>query len=148
MKKLLIILVLFLGVGTVSAQKVKMKKGKVLVDKEEYLTYKRNKFFSKGLEVFTIEKQTIEKENPNKNQYNSSDPQRGDRYQPVKVRFSIVKFKQFKLEYETKLSKSKLIKEFYKKKVINDAGIVDQEKARAIAKEISKEISGKRPRIK
>lgn len=148
MKKLLFVIVLFLGIGTISAQKVKMKKGKVLVDSEEYLTYKRNKFFSKGLEVFTIEKKTIEKENPNKNQYNDSDPQRSDRYKPIKVRFSIVKFKQFTLEYETSLSKSKLIKEFYKNKVVNDSGIVDKDKARKVAKSVSKEITGKRPKIK
>jgi hypothetical protein len=147
MKKVVYIIVLFLGMGTLHAQKVKMKKGKVLVDKKEYLTYERNKFFSKGLEVFTLEKQTIEKENPNKNQYNASDPQLGDRYKPVKVRFLIVKFKQFSLEYETTLSKSKLIKHFYKEKIINDSGMVDKDKARAIAKEISKPITGKRPKI-
>jgi hypothetical protein len=147
MKKALFIIVLFLGIGVVHAQKVKMKKGKVLVDKEAYLTYKRNKFFSKGLEVFTIEKQTIEKENPNQNQYNSSDPQLKDRYKPIKVRFYVVKFKQFKLEYETSLSKLKLIKEFYTEKLINASGIVNEEKARAIARRISKPITGKRPKI-
>jgi hypothetical protein len=147
MKNVVMLIVLFLGIGIASAQKVKMKKGKVLIDSEEFLTYKKDKFFFKGLEVFTLEKQTVEKENPNQNQFNSSDPRRGDRYKPVKVRFLVVKFKQFKLEYETTLSKSKLIKQFFQNKMISDGGIVDEKKARAIARGISKEITGKRPKI-
>jgi hypothetical protein len=51
------------------------------------------------------------------------------------------------LEYETTLSKSKLIKQFFQNKMISDGGIVDEKKARAIARGISKEITGKRPKI-
>ena len=107
-----------------------MKKGKVYVDKKEYLTYEGDVFYSlDGVRLFTLEKQTIEKANPNKNTLNTvssdvqdytntdsngSDPQRrGNRYsKPKKVFFVIVAFNRFKLEYETRMRKSKITKEF------------------------------------
>ena len=165
MRTTIAVLALLLSFGVMNAQKVKMKKGKVYVDKKEYLTYEGDVFFSlEGARLFVLEKGTIEKENPNKNSSNTvnsdvqdyttrdsngSDPQRrGDRYtKPKKVKYVVVSFNGFKLEYETTLSKSKLIKEFYNSKVINVAGVVDQRVAKAVAYKISKDITGKRPKI-
>lgn len=165
MRTTIAVLALLLSFGVVNAQKVKMKKGKIYVDKKEYLTYEGDVFYSlDGVRLFTLEKQTIEKANPNKNTLNTvssdvqdytntdsngSDPQRrGNRYsKPKKVKFVIVSFNRFKLEYETSLTKSKIIKEFYNSKVINVAGIVDQRVAKAVAYKISKDITGKRPKV-
>ena len=165
MRTTIAILALLLSFGVMNAQKVKMKKGKVYVDKKEYLTYEGDVFYSlDGIRLFTLEKETIEKVNPNKNTLNTvssdvqdytntdsngSDPQRrGNRYsKPKKVKYVIVSFNRFKLEYETSLTKSKIIKEFYNSKVINVAGIVDQRVAKAVAYKISKDITGKRPKV-
>ena len=165
MRTTIAVLALLLSFGVVNAQKVKMKKGKVYVDKKEYLAYEGDVFYSlDGVRLFTLVKETIEKENPNQinvqeaendvqrrlNEVsNGSDPQRrGNRYtKPKKIKYVIVTFNRFKLEYETSLTKSKIIKEFYNSKVINIAGVVDQRVAKAVAYKISKDITGKRPKV-
>ena len=165
MKKTCLIILLFLGFGWTNAQSIKIKNGKVIVDKKNYLTYKGDVFYSlDGLPLFTLQKETVEKENPNKNDLNTansdlqtyttqdsnaSDPQRrGNRYsKPKKVKYVIVRFSGFSLEYESTLSVSKILKEFYQSNVVNAAGIIDQETAKAVAYRISKNVSGKRKKI-
>jgi hypothetical protein len=162
MKRIIVTLLLLASFGIVTAQKVKMKKGKVFIDKKEYLTYKGDVFYSlNGVPLFTLKKETVEKVNPNKNDLNTvnsdvqtysnrdsnaNDPQRrGNRYtKPQKVKYVTVKFNTFSLEYETTLSKSKILKEFYNSKVLNAAGLVDQEVAEAVAAKLKKDISGKK----
>ena len=164
-----ILLILFLvAIGTSNAQKVKVKKGKVYVDKKEYLTVKSSKkgdVYSslEGKVLFILKKESIEKENANQinvqnsatgtdiekkfNQVNGgSDPQRrGNRYaKPKKVNYVVMSFFSFDLKFETTLSKSKILKQFYKEKILNIAGVIDQVKAERFAADIGKDISGKK----
>jgi len=163
MKKNVILLIISLITFSINAQKVKLKKGKVYVDKKEYLTYKKNVYYTlDGAPLFTIKKESVEKDNLNTdktdqlridsdvtrriNRTSDSDPQRrGDRNtKKRKIKFSVVKFVGFDLEFETSLSKSKILKEFYKKEVVNIANRVDQEIAYKVASRIRKDITGKR----
>lgn len=148
------------------AQKVKIKKGKVFVDKKETLQYEKTKLGTvyktlDGKLLFRFKKESVEKANPNKNGMNSidkdserlnqlnanqSDPiRRGDRYdKKQKVSFFIVSFYDLKLEYETTLSASKIIREFYRKKVLMPDGLFNPGNARIVAKNMAKDVTGKR----
>jgi len=166
MKNRIVLMVFLFSFCAIHAQKVKIKKGKVYVDKKEYLTVestKKGEVYSslEGKVLFILKKETIEKENPNQinvqatatgtdiekklNQVNgsSSDPQRrGNRYaKPKKINFIKVSFFTFDLQYETTLKTSKILKEFYKSKILNIAGVIDQVKARRAAARMRKEIS-------
>ncbi len=166
MKKI-VLLFLFVLPLSIVAQKVKIKKDKVYIDKKETLQYentKRGTIYKTldGKPLFRLKKETIEKENPNKNVNNtngntnpqsvsnigsnSSDPQRrGNRYQKkIKVNYFVVSFSKLKLEYETTLSASKIIREFCKKKVILKDGLFIPGNAEIVAKKMAKDITGKR----
>ncbi len=168
MKNKIVMILFLIAFGVANAQKVKIKKGKVYVDKKEYLTVKKTKkgdAYSSldGKVLFILKKESIEKKNANQinvqdsetntdierkfDEVNgaSSDPQRrGNRYsKPKKVKYTVVKFFSFDLEYETTLKKAKIIKEFYKAEILNIAGVIDQVKARKVAAKMRKDISGK-----
>lgn len=167
MKKI-VLLFLFVIPLFAGAQKVKIKKGKVYVDKKEALIYENTKLGTvykslDGTPLFRTKKESVEKENPNKNVWNStddngnslsvtnvgsnpSDPQRrGNRYKKkVKVNYTVVSFSKMKLEYETTLSTSKIIKEFFSKNVILSDGVFNPGNARVVAKKMAKNITGKR----
>lgn len=161
MKKLLILFFLIASVS-VNGQKVKIKKGKVFIDKKEALTYEKTKLGTvysslDGVNLFRLKRETIEKDNPNQNAFNTSDDpskmqnaaanlsdpiRRGNRYaKKKKVNYNIVSFSKFKLEFETTLSAAKLIREFVQEKVIQD-GRVDMILARQVADKLKKNISG------
>jgi hypothetical protein len=169
MKNKIIIIILLLAFGVTNAQKVKTKKGKVYIDKKEYLTVKSSKkgdVYSslEGKVLFILKKGSVEKQNANQinvqdsetgtdiekklNEVNgaSSDPQRrGNRYsKPKKIKYVTVTFFSFNLTYETTLKKSKILKEFYKAKILNIAGVIDQVKARKVAAKMRKNVSGKK----
>lgn len=165
MKKVLYIL-FFIVPLIASAQKVKIKNGKVFVDKKEALVYEESKLGTvyktlEGKNLFRFKRESIEKANPNKNINNSidrdserlndlnsnqSDPtRRGDRYEkPKKVNYIIVSFYDLKLEYETTLSASKIIREFYSKKVLMEDGLFNPANAQIVAKKMAKDVTGKR----
>jgi len=166
MKNKIVLMFFLVAFGVANAQKVKVKKGKVYVDKKEYLTVKSSKrgdVYSslEGKVLFILKKESIEKENPNKNVSNStddytekvlnrdsnaSDPQRrGNRYKALKkVNYVVVSFFSFDLTYETTLKKSSILKEFYKSRILNIAGVIDQVKANRLATKMRKDVSGKK----
>ena len=165
MKKIIPFLVFAVSISCF-AQKVKIKKGKVYVDKVVKLHTETTKLGTvyktlDGKNLFRFERDEVFQKNPNKNVSNSinkdaelryqqeanqSDPiRRGDRYEkPKKTKFYIVSFYDLKLEFETTLSSSKIIKEFYKTGVITDDGLVIPVRAKLVAKSMAKDISGKR----
>lgn len=148
------------------AQKVKIKKGKVYVDKKEVLQYERTDLGNvyktlDGKNLFRFTKESIEVANSNKNVNNSidrdaerlnelnsnqSDPlRRGNRYEKKrKISYIVVSFYDQKLEFETTLSAAKIIREFYREKVINESGLLIPVRARLLAKKMAKDVSGKR----
>jgi len=169
MKNRIVLMVFLFSFCAIHAQKVKIKKGKVYVDKKEYLTVettKKGEMYSslEGKALFILKKESIEKENANQinvqatatgtdiekklNQVNgsSSDPlRRGNRYaKPKKINFIKVSFFTFDLQYETTLKDSKILKEFYNAEILNIAGVIDQVKARRVAAKMRKEISKKK----
>tara|TARA_R110002074_G_scaffold28069_2_gene81002 strand:+ start:2613 stop:3122 length:510 start_codon:yes stop_codon:yes gene_type:complete len=169
MKNRIVLMVFLFSFCAIHAQKVKIKKGKVYVDKKEYLTVESSKkgdVYSslEGKVLFILKKESIEKENANQinvqatatgtdiekklNQVNgsSSDPlRRGNRYaKPKKINFIKVSFFTFDLQYETTLKDSKILKEFYNAEILNIAGVIDQVKAKRVAAKMRKEISKKK----
>jgi hypothetical protein len=168
MKNKIVTIILLLAFGVTNSQKVKTKKGTVYVDKKEYLTVKSSKkgdVYSslEGKVLFILKKESIEQKNANQinvdesdtgtdierklNEVNGgSDPQRrGNRYsKPKKIKYVTVTFFSFDLTYETTLKKSKILKEFYKAKILNIAGVIDQVKARKVAAKMRKNVSGKK----
>ena len=165
MKKALLLVFLAIPFLT-TAQKVKVKKGKVFVDKKETLIYETTKLGTvyktlDGKPLFRLTKESVEKANPNKNKSNTAEGdylrrqdydsnqtdalRRGNRYKSkIKVNYLVVSFYGQKLEYETTLSVSKLIRQFYSEKVINESGLVIPIRAELLAKKIAKDVSGKR----
>lgn len=165
MKKTLLLLFLIAPLMA-GAQKVKIKKGKVFVDKKETLQYESTKLGTvyktlDGKNLFRFKKESMEKENPNKNgnntinrdaerlnelNSNQSDPiRRGDRYEKkTKINYIIVSFYDLKLEYETTMSASKIIREFYKKKVLMEDGLFNPGNAQIVAKKMAKDLTGTR----
>tara|TARA_R110001632_G_scaffold8386_7_gene33143 strand:- start:10402 stop:10914 length:513 start_codon:yes stop_codon:yes gene_type:complete len=168
MKNKLVLILFLFAFGVTNAQKVKMKKGKVYVDKKEYLTYKKTDkgdVFSslEGKVLFILTKKSIEIENPavkNAGETNtiksdieaklnrttqSDNLGRGNKLTKKKeIKYLVVKYFTFNLEYETTLKKSKFVKAFYKAKVLNIAGVIDQGKANKLAAKMRKDISGKK----
>lgn len=169
MKNRIVLMVFLFSFCVIHAQKVKIKKGKVYVDKKEYLTVessKKGEVYSslEGKVLFILKKESIQKENANQinvqatatgtdiekklNQVNgsSSDPlRRGNRYaKPKKINFIKVSFFTFNLQYETTLKDSKILKEFYNAEILNIAGVIDQVKAKRVAAKMRKEISKKK----
>ena len=153
MKKLLSAMLL-LSFTVLSAQKVKMKNGTVYVNQKEFLKYKGDAFYTfDGVRLFTITKETVEVQfNNNHSNVISSNTtnaqllaSRVSRTQ--KLQYKLVKFHLFKLEYETNENKKKIIRQFYRAKLINDKGIVDQSRAFNFAQLAHQNISGNLERL-
>lgn len=155
MRKIIMVLVL-LSTVTVSAQKIKLKEGIVYVNKEPFLKYEGNSYYTFDMvRLFSITNEVIKVEddqynsNVTKSRRNPSDSQQLSGTSPItkKKKFRLVKFAIFDLEFETTLSKTKILKEFYQKKVVNAKGLIDQNKAQNFATIRHKNVSGTREKI-
>ena len=158
MKKLIIVLML-LSSATVVAQKIKMKKGTVYVDKKPFLTYKGDVFYTfDGVKLFSITKESILVDANSNDEYdqvvtqsrrNTSDAQQmvSASTLPKKKKFMLVKFAMFDLEFETNITKTKILREFYRNQLVNSKGLIDENKALELAKIRHQNISGSRERL-
>ena len=147
MKFLLSFVILFVAFSS-SAQKVKVKKGIAYVDGVAYVdledcdnlscTYKS----MNGTEILSVQWDSFEKANPVKRNPKSRSPYQAT----VTERYSIIKFFDFDLEFESKLvTRKKIIKSLYKNNVIDEEGNASEENAIRFAKKYGKDISGTRP---
>ena len=150
MKASILIILMLLGVGTINAQKIKVKKDIVYVDDVAY--FKANNDFGNetistldGKIMLTLKQYSFDKPNPARN--NTNDPNRFKYPATIKSYYYVVSFLDFDLEYETDLHRKKLFLAFYKYELIDKSNIVSEEKARKTAQIISKKISGDRPTI-
>jgi len=147
--KILTIIILFVC-GIASAQKVKIKKGTVYIDKQEYLTID-NEFGNEtiltldGAEILILKVYSFDKPNPARN--NTHNPNRYKYPATVKEYYYVISFLDFELEYETDLSKKKLFLAFYKYNLLDELNRVNEDNAKRIGQKISKNISGERPII-
>lgn len=146
--KLFVFAILFgmIGMQSVTAQKVKIKKGIIYVDKSEFLKYDdefNNIALQKadGTEFAILKQYTFEKPRK-KNPNNPQDWRYGD---TITVKYYVITFTDFDLEYETDLSLKKIYGAFYKYKLIDAESNISEENAKKIGSKISKEISGERP---
>ncbi len=144
-----------------AAQKVKIKDGNVFVDKKEYLTYKGDAFYTyDGVRLFSVTRKIEEYSDNNMSSADqistrsrtlTSNPQlvvSRSNNTVRKVRYYLVKFALFDLEFETSLNAKKVIKGFYNAELINEKGLVDESKAWNFAKLTHKNISGTREKLK
>ena len=157
MRKLLIVMLL-LSFSVMSAQKVKMKDGTVYVDKEAFLKYKGDVFYTfDGVRLFSVTREKAEVSSKFTNADRISDQATSRRGNTVnrpltsattsstpKVVYTLVKFSMFDLEFETSLNKKKIIKSFYNKGLVTKKGLIDESKAWNYAKKAHKNISGTR----
>jgi len=146
--RILIFLTFFLiSLGQVNAQKIKAKKGIISVDKKEFLKYD-DEFDNISLltlngDEFAIIKEYSFEKPRKKNPNNPNDWKYGD---TTTVRYYLISFTNFDLEFETDLKLKKVYSAFYKYKLIEN-GNVSKQNAKRIGAKISKEISGDRPII-
>lgn len=148
MKKI-IFLCLFAAFSlTLSAQKIKIKKGTVYVDKKPFL--KIDKEFGNrtittldGEVLFAIKNYSYDKPNPARN--NPSDPNRMKYPATILGYYNVITFLDMDLTYETELPQKKLFKAMYKYKLLDDNGKLNKKNAQKIAVLISKEVSGNIP---
>ena len=121
MKNLILLLLFFLSFSVMSAQKIKMKNGIVYVDKKESLKYDKNGFYTlDGVRLFTIKR--VKAKVP-------SDLHSDGMSRNIEIVYTKVKFSMFDLEFETDIREKKLIRGFYREKVINQKGLIDESKA-------------------
>lgn len=148
MKKLCFLIVFLTISFSNYAQKVKIKKGTVYVDKKDFLKIDRE-FGNETVSslddevIFTIKYYSFDKPNPARN--NTNDPNRFKYPAMLKQHYSVISFLDFDLEYETDLSRKKLFKAMYKYKLMAKDGKVNEKNAKKIGQLISKEISGNIP---
>lgn len=148
MKKLGILIVLLALSFSTYAQKIKIKKGTVYVNKKEFLKIDRE-FGNETVTslddevIFTIKYYSFDKPNPARN--NTNDPNRFKYPAMIKQHYSVISFLDFDLKYETNLTRKKLFKAMYKYKLMTKDNKVSENNARKIGELISKEISGNIP---
>lgn len=148
MKSVFLILAFGIMILGTQAQDVKIKKDIVYVDNVPYL--KINSDYGNEIvynledkELIKLEKVTYDVPNPARN--NTSDPNRYSYPATVKKRYYIVTFIDSKISFETDLTQKKLLEVIYKDRIIDDKGIVMEEKAGKFAQKTHKNISGNRP---
>jgi len=150
MKTRVLTILMCLCWGVINAQKVKIKKDVVYVDKVEYLKID-DEFGSEtvqtldGKDILTFKKYSFDKPNPARN--NRNDPNRYKYPATISSSYYVVSFLDFDLEYETDLTRKKIFLAFYKYNLLDDSNKVNEENAHKIGQKISKEVSGSRPVI-
>lgn len=133
---------------SISAQKIKIKKGTVYVDKIPFLKIDKE-FGNKTITtlddeiIFAIKDYSYDKPNPARN--NMNDPNRMNYPATILGYYNVITFLDLDLTYETELGPKKLFKAMYKYKLLDENGKVNAKNARKIAVLISKEVSGNVP---
>jgi hypothetical protein len=147
---LLVLTFILLNSLSLQAQKVKIKKGIVEVNKEEWLKINNdygNEIIStlSGEDLIKVEWVKYQAPNPARN--NTNNPGRHNYSETVTRRYAEVTFLEHNIVFETKLPIRKFLEAFYKENAISKEGEVDREKSASLAEKIHQNISGNRPVI-
>ncbi len=132
MKKYLFLFAALIAVGSASAQKVKFKKDKAIIDDVEVYNVDKDGMTMtlatpSGNEFITILTTTYQEKNPH--HYNANNPQAHRFPQFVTKEVHTVRFLKSGAELYTDLSFKDIVKNVYKSGMVDAEGNLDDEKA-------------------
>ena len=148
--KALFLLLAFVFSTPIFAQKVKIKKGIATVNDVEYADMNEcngqtcTVMSLTGENILVMYWESFEKPNPVKRNPKSKSPY----HETVTERYSIIKFFDSDIEFESKLiSKKQILKALYKDNVIDVDGNLSMSNVKVFTKKHARDISSNRPTV-